>query len=637
MPKVAIAADFLESFAQIPHAQHKKVREFVKKFQANPTSHSINYEPIHDMRDKRVRTVRIGLDYRAIILHPQKGDVYVLLWVDHHDEATDWAKNKLFPVNPVTGALQIVDTEAVSEVVTAVQAEAPPKSLAEYGLFETFAAEDLLRIGLPSVLLPAVQNIQTAEQLEKLKPYLPDEAYEALFWIANFGYSIAQALQEVAVSRPQPQTVDVDDVEAALQHPDSQRRFTIVESEGDLEEMLNAPLEKWRVFLHPSQADLVKRHYNGPARALGGAGTGKTVVAMHRARHLARRVFTAPEDRILFVTFTRTLAHNISQNLDHLCGSERNRIEVIHLHKWAMDYLKSHKIYLRVASKDEIAQCWREAIQEMSNAAFGLGFYRAEWGNVIKANHITSKGDYLRVSRRGQGSRLSRLQRAGVWAVFEKYRAGLQQLGKVEWNDIPIQARQRLEQHGSDLPYRAVIVDEVQDLYPEELRLIRQIVPKGPNDLLLVGDAHQRIYSTVPVVMSRCGINIRGRSRKLRINYRTTEKIRNWSMGILAGIAIDDMDGAADDHTASYISLRKGVAPTIKHFPTLAQERMFIIEQIERLVIMEDVPSESICIVAREGRQIPNYTRGLTSAGIPHLYLSRDVTDDAGEGVRLAT
>jgi hypothetical protein len=640
MPKIAIALEFMEAYARIPRSQQKKVREFVGKFLTNPTSHAINYEPIHNTRDERVRTVRIDLSYRAIVLHPTRSDVYMLLWVDNHDEAMAWAQHKLFGVNPMTGALQVVDTEQVTAVTEAVKEETEAEAerpLADYNLFETFSDEELRRVGVPRILLPAVRALSKADRLEKLEPYLPAEAYEALYWITNLGYSVDQALNEVSAGHKPATTVDTEDLETALEHPDSQRRFKIVETKEELADMLDAPLEKWRIFLHPSQRDLVERHFNGPARVLGGAGTGKTVVAMHRARHLARHVFSQPDDRLLFITFTRTLAHNLSRNLDTLCGSERARIEVVHLHKWAMDYLHRQGIKVSIASNHELEQCWQEAIQASAPVEFETAFYRAEWENVVKANRISKKGDYLRVPRRGQGSRLSRLQRTAVWDVFARYREKMEQLGKIEWNDVPALARQHLAKHGNnDLPYCAVIVDESQDLFPEELRLIRAIVPESANDLFLVGDAHQRIYSTVPVVMSQCGIEIRGRSRKLRINYRTTERIRRWSLGVLDGVTIDDLDGQADDH-ATYTSLRQGQSPIIKHFNTLAEERAYVIGEIERLVVMENVLPESICVVARASRQIKNYTAGLQQAGIHHLYLTRDTNEDAGEGVRLAT
>ena len=221
MIETAISSDFLEAYAKIPGKQQKKVLKFLTKFQLNPASAAINYEPIHNVRDDRVRTVRIDLSYRAVVLHPRRGNTYVLVWVDNHDEAMNWARNKQFSVNAQTGALQVLDVEAASAVVEEVKEETAQKPLEAYGPFETIADQDLLRAGLPPELLPAIKAIQTTEQLDRLEPYLPAEAYEALFWVSNLGYSVDQALNEVAAARPPKDRIDVDDIEVALRHPDS--------------------------------------------------------------------------------------------------------------------------------------------------------------------------------------------------------------------------------------------------------------------------------------------------------------------------------------------------------------------------------------------------------------------------------
>jgi mRNA-degrading endonuclease RelE of RelBE toxin-antitoxin system len=288
MAKVAISSEFLEAFSRIPKSKQKKVREFINRFQNNPYSNSINYEKIHDVKDERVRTVRIDLSYRAVLLHPQKGDVFILVWVDNHDEAMDWAKRKTFDINPKTGALQVYEPEEITRVSRKFE-ESEDKSLDKYTLFETFPDQELLKTGLPEILLPTIKAIKSSGQLDELQDYLPEEAYEALFWIANLGYSVDQAISEVASSIRE--NVDTEDFETALEHPDSKRRFAVVKSVDEMVKMLNAPLEKWRVFLHPTQFNLVTKTFNGPARVLGGAGTGKTVVAMHRAQYLAKTFF----------------------------------------------------------------------------------------------------------------------------------------------------------------------------------------------------------------------------------------------------------------------------------------------------------------------------------------------------------
>jgi superfamily I DNA and RNA helicase len=185
---------------------------------------------------------------------------------------------------------------------------------------------------LPAVLIPAVRAIETDGQLEKLQPYLPPEAYEALFLIAC-GYALDTAIRESTQAATAAAEVDPSDFVAALERPASRREFRLVGSEDELLEMLDASLDTWRVFLHPNQQAIVKTNFRGAARVLGGAGTGKTVVAMHRARRLATMF---PDETILFATFNRNLATNIGGLLDKLCGPERARIEVTNIHRWVI-------------------------------------------------------------------------------------------------------------------------------------------------------------------------------------------------------------------------------------------------------------------------------------------------------------
>ena len=332
-PIVAIASEFLDAFARIPRAQQRKVREFTEKFRENPAAPSINYEKIQSARDRKVRTVRIGADYRAVVLQPETGNTHVLVWVDHHDEAMAWARDRVFEINPATGAFQVVNA--------AEAAQAPSPKKRARGLFDATDDTDMAALGIPEILLPSVRAVTTAAELESLKAHLPAEAAEALVWLAS-GISAEEVKTLFPAPREQAR-VDTGDFAAALDHPDSKRRFVKVSSQHDLNAILNAPLEKWRVFLHPSQERVVCRDFNGPAKVTGGAGTGKTVVAMHRARHLARDVFTEKTDRILVTTFTKNLAADIDKNLKNLCGDEYRRIEVVHLHQWARRFMKDRK------------------------------------------------------------------------------------------------------------------------------------------------------------------------------------------------------------------------------------------------------------------------------------------------------
>ena len=306
-------------------------------------------------------------------------------------------------------------------------------------------------------------------------------------------------------------------------------------------------------------------------RVLGGAGTGKTVVAMHRARWLARQFArelgrqAADGGRILFTTWTRNLAVDIEQNLRLICTPEEMaRIEVTNLDRWVRGFLQGQRYDFRVQYGRDDAS-WERALDlKDAGLEFPDAFYRDEWEQVVLARGVTSEDEYRRVSRVGRGTRLSRAARVKVWRVFEEYRAQLAERGLKEVDDAYRDAASLLDAGAAELAYRSVIVDEAQDMSAQAFRLLRRIVPEGQDNLFLVGDAHQRIYGRSRVVLSRCGINIVGRSRKLRLNYRTTEETRGWAATLLRGRPIDDLDGGADDDRIR--SLTHGPEPLLQRF-----------------------------------------------------------------------
>ena len=621
---LALADEFLEAFARLPRAKQRKVQQFLEKFRANPKAPSINYEKINAARDDRVRTVRIDQQYRAVILHPNQGDVYVLAWVDNHDEAMDWAARRTFAVNPATGALQIVNVQAAEAA-----AEATTHPTRQPGILDAFGDENLVSLGVPEALLPAVRAVQNAEALQAVSRHLPAEAAEALRWLAD-GIPVEEVRE--AVEAPKVGQVDPTDLAAALQHPDSRRRFVTVESEQDLASILEAPLAKWRLFLHPSQDRLVKKPFAGPARVTGGPGTGKTVVAMHRAKHLATKVFTAPGDRVLFTTYTTNLAQNIEELMASLCGPDAGRIDVVNLHAWAVRFLRNQGIGVEVASSEDQDACWSAALTRHPSSEWDEGFLRQEWEQVVQVNDITTLPTYLQVARTGRGRTLTRPLRARLWQVFEAYRDALKDRNRQEWVQVIRTARRVLEQRHPTLPYRAVVVDEAQDLHPEEWRLIRAIVPEGANDLFMVGDSLQRIYGR-KVVLKDCGIAVTGRSSTLRINYRTTEQIRAWAVAVASGQVADDLDGAAERRQGEQ-SLLSGPKPDVRHFATRQEELAYLEKLLPEL--LEQRPPEEVCLVARTAKLLrDDYQPLLRKLSIPHTVLDKG-KEAVGSGVRLA-
>jgi hypothetical protein len=624
--RVAIFDEFLDAFSRIPRAQQKKVNKFLRQFREDPTRPSINYESINDFVDPNLRTVRIDQAYRAVVLKPEVGNVYVLLWVDNHDEAMRWARNKRVAIHPETGSLQVISGETV-------EVEAPEPELVQAPpLYESIRDRELLRLGVPQEHLPGVREVRTLLQLEGLRSELPPEAFEALYWLGE-GESLEEVEKAMAVVAPAK--VDTDDFQAALERDSSKRRFVMVDDDATLEAMLDAPLERWRIFLHPSQRKLVNRRWNGPVRVLGGAGTGKSVVAMHRAAYLAEKVFNKPGDRILFTTFTRNLAADIQANLAKLCPPEAMaRIEVTHLDRWVSGLLQRAGYRYDIkwwGVGNQLEELWGTALGLDPGVGFGQAFFRDEWELVVQPQGCETWEDYKRASRSGRGVRMSRKQRKDCWPVFEEYRRLLEKHGLREPEDALRDARSMLEAGKVRVNLRSILVDEAQDMSTNAFALLRAAIPEErSDDLFIVGDGHQRIYRK-KVVLGRAGVNIRGRGRRLRINYRTTDEIRRYAVALLEGVAFDDLD-AGTDSTKGYRSLMHGEVPEVKVSETFEGE----VESIAQWLEGSDL--SRACLVARTNKLVGRYADALKARGLETRRVQRSAPDDPSKpGLRVAT
>lgn len=450
------------------------------------------------------------------------------------------------------------------------------------------------------------------------------------------GYSLDEVFREMEKVEEET-SVDQKDFVTALKNEDSKRRFFVVDEAKDLAEVLNAPLDQWRIFLHPKQRRLVSMQANGPVRVLGGAGTGKTVVAMHRARYLAEEVFNKKEDRILFTTFTRNLATDIQENLRKLCSVDAlSRIDVVNLDAWVANYLRGHGYKHQVVFDEDENEAWACALnQAPTDVGLTPSFYRAEWEHIVQAQNITDSDQYLKASRVGRGTKLGRDAKKRIWPVFQEYRAQLNEQGKKEFIDLLRDARGLIQSKGMQLPYRAVIVDEAQDMSAEAFRLLRAIVAEDANDVFIVGDAHQRIYR-YRVSLGQCGVNIRGRGRKLKINYRTTDEIRRFAVSLLRGCEFDDLDGGIDEQKG-YLSLTHGGPPIVRCFANFPEEMTFLKQHIRDL-LADGTPLESICVVGRTNRLLDSYIAQLQSDDFATYEIKRNTAEQRDKpGLRVAT
>ena len=621
---VAISQDFFNSFAALPKSKQNKVMEFLSKFRSNPEANGFNYEKIQNASDPNMRSVRIDDTYRAILIREEGTNVYLLLWVDHHDEAYEWAVRKRCILNHATGSIQVYETQATAQPDEQQYSEEKP-------LFNTISDDLLKKLGVPEELIAYVRTL-TDTSFDFAKDKLPRDAFEALDYV-RIGLDPKEVIAELYGETPAEKT---GDMAAALQNPITKMQFYVADGEEDLKAMMNAPLELWRVYLHPSQRRIVQKEYKGPARILGGAGTGKTVVAMHRAKELASHCLG--NERILFTTFTENLAADIQENLRKICTPDiMKHIEVVHLDQWVNRYLRAHEYPYTIVYGEQITDMWKKA-ESFTGEDFDLpeGFFQEEWETVVQAQNIQTLAEYAKASRPGRGIRLDRKLRMRVWKVFEEYRAMMDAEKVCDAACAMNECAQLLTAGPEVRLYASVIVDEGQDFGPSAYRLLRAIAgSEHTNDLFIVGDAHQRIYKN-KVILSRCGINVKGRSSKLRKNYRTTEEIRHSAMNVLEGFSFDDLDDGIDDGKG-YISLSHGDQPTVSTYATQDQEAADLVKHIQEQ-ITAGIDPRDICVVARTNPLIDDYKKYLSAAGIDSFEIKRRQADDRSRmGIRLAT
>lgn len=621
MPQVALHHRFEEQYRTLSDKAQADIAGFLDAFRTRPIDDDWPLEQPEGMTDPKVRLVQ-GANHTLVVFQPPRGDVLIVVFVDTRQGAIDWATHQRFEVHPVLGTVQMYD---------AVEAGKQTAHLTG-GLFAEFPDEALLALGTPEPLLASLRRVENEQQLEELYPVLPPECADGLACLAS-GYTLDEALAELDRIPPEDVAIDTDDFCVAVHHPESQRSIVVVDDAQELADVLNLDVDAWRTYLHPDQRKLVNMRANGPVRVLGGAGTGKTVALLHRTRHLLETVYFEPQDRILVTTYTKNLAADLGQHLTSMLNDEqRQRVTVANLHAYVGSLWQQHGTGQYIAYAKTCQNIWAN-VHNHDTLGLTVAFYQAEWDRVVQANDITSEKQYLKARRDGRGVRLTFLQRREVWKVFDAYRTALTKKNCIEWADQLRFIRQRIENGTIPRVFQSALVDELQDLGPQELKFIRALIPEQPSDLFLVGDAHQRIYSH-PVRLGRCGINIRGRrSRRLKVNYRTTAQVRSLAVSVLGDEPVDDMDGGADE-LRGYRSLRAGTTPRITLHRNQANEHADVIETVTAW--LADGPPESICLAAPTNSRVAALAKLLAANGITSHVIDAG-TSDQGAGVRLAT
>ena len=643
-PKVALSQDFLLNLSKLPSGVQSRVMKWAIRFQTDPKSSGINYENINAAADANMKSVRIDGDWRGIVFKPDRGDVYVLLHVNKHDEAYRWAERRKLIINPVTGAMQMIQVEeavdlaepSVASKVKNPAAPAPSPVDQSKPYAQGVSDHDLMALGVPPDLLERIKVVGSEAELDAMQSALPVEAYEALFLLAA-GDTADQILnaRETRVDRQ----IDTTNYEAALQTPESQSRFVVVDDEA-MVAIMNAPLAQWRVFLHPTQHKLASGDRSGPVRVLGGAGTGKTVVAMHRAKWLAENR-THGKQKVLFTNFTKNLALDIEDNLKTLCTKATlEKIEVRNLDSWVHGFMRSRKLEHRIVydrNAEGALQAWQAAMT-VKDVSLDLpdSFYEEELEQVVLAHGVTSKDEYRAVRRTGRGVVLSRAKRDAVWPVFEEYRGQLasRKLKEVDdaYRDVATLLDEEISAGKVPATYSAIVIDETQDLGPQALRLLRAMIASNPNDLFFVGDGHQRIYTRNKAAMSKCGIDIRGRSKKLYLNYRTTDEIRRQAVAVLEGCEIDDLDDGHDE-SKRYKSLSHGPVPHVINVPSNEEAMSKVVSLVKEWAKQDGADTgESVCVIASSKKTRDALARNFQSQGLQAAVIDENQNASAFQG-----
>lgn len=618
-----IADTFTDSLARLAGDEQKAVKTTVFDLQVNPASPGLRFHKLDKAKDKRFWSVRVN-DGIRIIVHRSDSSL-MLCFVGHHDDAYGWAERRKIERHPATGAAQLVEIrETVREIEvpryvdasesapsappsgTATADSVPPSSELEpkrtlgVPLFGGVAEETFLAYGVPLEWLGDVRDA-TEDTLLGLADHLPREAAEALLELATGG-------------QPAPAPVLEADSDP-FTHPDAQRRFRVMTNVEELRRALEFPWERWTVFLHPAQRDLVARRFNGPARVSGTAGTGKTVVAVHRAVHLAR---TNPESRVLLTTFSPALARFLQRKLGVLLGSEReihDRIDARPLDEVGLEVFEAAYGAPKLADEATVRRLIEQSAGEREPTRPSAEFLLAEWQDVVDGWQLQSWEAYRVVPRLGRKTRLSESQRRSVWSVCETVRAELSRLGMETRASL---LRRATESLALTTPrYSFAIVDECQDLSVAQLRFLAALTPTGGNRLFFAGDLGQRIFQT-PFSWKALGVDIRGRSHTLRINYRTSHQIRRQADRLLPD-SIADVDGIAESRRGA-VSVFNGPEPSVRVFPTEADECGAIADWL-RDRLQEGMQPEELGVFVRSDAQLPRAEAAIRQAGLQWMKL----------------
>lgn len=610
-----IADSFQTALRRLSAQEQKAVKETVFDLQMNPAAPGLQFHRIDKSKDPNFWSVRVSRDIRLVI-HKTEGS-FLICYVAHHDDAYTWAERRRIETHPRTGAAQIVEVrERVQEIVVhkpvEVELPATPIRMVLPPLFPGITDEELLTYGVPVDWL-ADAKAATEDTIFDLTDHLPREAAEALLDLATG-------------AKPQIPAITAPEVVSPFVHPDAQRRFRVMEDVEELKSALDFPWDQWTVFLHPSQRQEVEQSFSGPARVSGSAGTGKTVVALHRAANILRQ---HPKARLLLTTFSLPLANALEGKLRILTGVESAivpRLTVLPFKGVAHElFTLAFGHHPRAATEDQIRGALRKAAGEAALSSFTPRFLASEWLNVVDAWQLDSLDAYQDVPRLGRKNRLGTKQREKLWPVFVRARQIIEAQGLLTWPSIF--GRVTVHFAGrAEKPFTHAVIDEAQDLGVPELRMLAAITPSSPDALFFAGDLGQRIFQE-PFSWKALGVDIRGRARTLKVNYRTSHQIRQAADRLLPKF-VQDVDGNEQVRRGT-VSVFNGPDPKIQTYGDSGREIEGVADWIKKAVADGIAPAE-IGLFVRSNDQLSRARAAVKAAGHSQLELSERLEQPQG-------
>ncbi len=599
---VVIAKQY-EKDLRVDGSMKARAWDFMMKLNSDPDGAGLDLKMPQGVLDRRVRTARVDQNFRAV-LFSLPPDLLVMAAIKPHDEAYAYAATLRLEINPANGAMELIAEQTIERTVQQFRDKPRPIDAPQV---LPYSPSDLVGLGVREDVAEQAVLLNSQDELLSLVLDLPEWQQQALLDLAT-GKSLEDVRADYGVG-----VEATDDPTQSLTRAVTRMQFVTIQDDEELRRMIEGDFEEWRTFLHPQQRTLAERPtYNGPFRLAGGAGTGKTVVALHRAVFLARR----PEARVLLCTYNRTLAASLETHLRQLAPAEiAHRIDVLGVDQAVNRVVREHDgDPPRPAESRAEERLWEDAVASADVPADLVAtltpeFLAAELRAVMLGMPTITQENYLSAKRSGRGVRLNRLQRTAVWRVVEEFRHGLDAERRTTFELLAARAAEVASPR-----YDHVVIDEGQDLHAAHWRFLRALVSPGPNDLFICEDAYQRIYGE-QLVLSRFGIETRGRSRRLTLNYRSSRQNLDFALRVISGVEVIDSEGDAES-VSGYRAAFNGPTPTTRGFRGSVDEDAFL-EATVKSWIADCVAESSIGVLVRRHADQERARQALQSAGLP--------------------